>query len=299
MDKSLSILIAGAFFGTTAFSQPIEAKLDHVVIAVRDLEASKAVYSRLGFVVSPGGRHPGGTENLVVRFSAGGYLELISPYDATLPGGGHMAEQLKKGEGAVGAGLEITSAERAARMLTAEGLKIDGPNPGTIVRPDDKGPPQTRWWSLSFANAAASRPIFMIQYVRDPNRPPVARVPHPNSSFSISAMVVAVNDADKAAAGYGKIGNVADREIPLPEFGGVAEEIVLNKGSILLLHPTDPTGPAAQQLKDRGEGILGVRIGVASLDETREKVGEKNVSKDKQSVLVKPENAGGVWLQFQ
>ncbi len=49
--------------------------VDHLVVAVRDLETSRNEYARaLGFSMSKGGRHPGGTENCVARFENGSYL---------------------------------------------------------------------------------------------------------------------------------------------------------------------------------------------------------------------------------
>jgi hypothetical protein len=104
---------------------------------------------------------------------------------------------------------------------------------------------------------------------------------------------------EKATAAYRNIGHVIDREIPMPEFGAAAKQIALKGGSILLLRATDSAGPTARQLQERGEGILGVRIGVTDLGQVRSSVGKKNVSASEQSVLVSPENAAGVWLQFQ
>ncbi len=43
-------------------------RLDHAVIAVRDLDRSTAAFRRLGFDAQPGGAHPAmGTANLAVR----------------------------------------------------------------------------------------------------------------------------------------------------------------------------------------------------------------------------------------
>jgi hypothetical protein len=42
-----------------------------------------------------------------------------------------------------------------------------------------------------------------------------------------------------------------------------------------------------------------VRLAATDLDQARKQIGERNVSKDKQSVLVSPENAAGVWLELQ
>jgi catechol 2,3-dioxygenase-like lactoylglutathione lyase family enzyme len=57
------------------------AGIDHVVIAVRDLEGAKARWTRLGFTVAPRGRHlgaevPGGTANYCLMFGRD-YLELL------------------------------------------------------------------------------------------------------------------------------------------------------------------------------------------------------------------------------
>jgi hypothetical protein len=54
-------------------------KLDHVVIVVRDLAPAIDGYRRRGFTVTPGGRHAdGATENALVPFSDGSYLELVA-----------------------------------------------------------------------------------------------------------------------------------------------------------------------------------------------------------------------------
>jgi len=53
--------------------------LDHVVIAVSELEAAMADYRALGFTVVAGGSHPGRTShNALVVFADGSYLELIA-----------------------------------------------------------------------------------------------------------------------------------------------------------------------------------------------------------------------------
>ena len=53
--------------------------LDHIVIAVADLDRAMADYRALGFQVLPGGQHPGRTShNALVVFADGAYLELIA-----------------------------------------------------------------------------------------------------------------------------------------------------------------------------------------------------------------------------
>jgi catechol 2,3-dioxygenase-like lactoylglutathione lyase family enzyme len=53
--------------------------LDHIVIAVQDLERTIADYQSLGFNVLRGGEHPGrSTHNALVVFADGVYFELIA-----------------------------------------------------------------------------------------------------------------------------------------------------------------------------------------------------------------------------
>jgi hypothetical protein len=57
-----------------------EPQLDHLVYAVPDLAAGVAAFAeRTGIRPVPGGSHPGGTANHLVRFGPTSYLEIIGP----------------------------------------------------------------------------------------------------------------------------------------------------------------------------------------------------------------------------
>ncbi len=148
-----------------------------------------------------------------------------------------------------------------------------------------------KWFTVEFEDKLDSRPVYMVQILnRDVLHHPFD---HPNSALSLSAILVAVNDLEKAAAGYASIGKPSTRAIALPEFGAVAKEIVLARGSILLLRATDPAGPTAQRIKTSGEGLFGMRLDVTDLDQTSCKVSrrKKHFTKDKRTVLVSPDYA--------
>ena len=51
--------------------------LDHIVHAVRNLDASADLYRRLGFTVGARNRHPWGTHNHIVQFP-GCFIELLT-----------------------------------------------------------------------------------------------------------------------------------------------------------------------------------------------------------------------------
>src|SRR5215831_18511695 len=58
--------------------------LDHIVHAVRDLDAARALYQRLGFTVGARNRHPPawGTENHIVQLP-GCFIELLALADTS------------------------------------------------------------------------------------------------------------------------------------------------------------------------------------------------------------------------
>jgi catechol 2,3-dioxygenase-like lactoylglutathione lyase family enzyme len=56
--------------------------IDHIVIAVRDLDAARATWQRLGFTLTPIARHPFGTANSLVQLD-NNYIELLAVADIT------------------------------------------------------------------------------------------------------------------------------------------------------------------------------------------------------------------------
>src|SRR5712675_2773497 len=51
--------------------------LDHIVHAVRDLDAAAATYGRLGFTIGARNKHPWGTHNRIVQLP-GFFIELLT-----------------------------------------------------------------------------------------------------------------------------------------------------------------------------------------------------------------------------
>jgi catechol 2,3-dioxygenase-like lactoylglutathione lyase family enzyme len=103
------------------------AGIDHVVVGVRDLERARMVWTRLGFTLTPLGRHLGqGTANYCIMF-ARDYLELLGFVE---PDGEarRLAAFLRRREGPLSLALapQGTAADAAA-ALAALGLHPAGP----------------------------------------------------------------------------------------------------------------------------------------------------------------------------
>ena len=91
--------------------------IDHLVLAVRDLDASGRLYEALGFRVGRRNRHPWGTENRIVQFP-GSFLELITV--------GEGAEIPEHGEGRFSFGAFVR--DYLARREGFAMLVLDGRN---------------------------------------------------------------------------------------------------------------------------------------------------------------------------
>lgn len=100
--------------------------IDHTLLGVRDLEAARRNWVRLGFSVTPRGRHIGwGTGNYCVMLEEG-YVELlgiIDPKQFT----NNLDKLLEKREGLLGLAFSTNDANACRDALVEAGLKPDGP----------------------------------------------------------------------------------------------------------------------------------------------------------------------------
>jgi len=100
--------------------------LDHVVVAVRDLDKAAATFRRLGFALTPRGHHPEwGTTNHCLMFPTD-YVQLLAA-----EGPGSEAEKVRsfaaRREGAIELSFGCDDGAGAAARLRQAGLKIGTP----------------------------------------------------------------------------------------------------------------------------------------------------------------------------
>jgi catechol 2,3-dioxygenase-like lactoylglutathione lyase family enzyme len=143
-------------------------RIDHVVVAVRNLASAMDSYRAIGFEVEPGGRHTGrGTHNAIIRFGLD-YLELLSVYDAGIAEahGGNALELVRFLErtpgGLIGFALATDDIERLASQWHSSEVPLVGPIPMERVRPDGR---RLRWRLLLPGGSGWCRPWpFVIQW---------------------------------------------------------------------------------------------------------------------------------------
>src|SRR5262245_41258523 len=103
--------------------------LDHVIHAVRDLDAAAGLYRRLGFTVGARNRHPWGTNNYVVQFP-GCFIELLTLAEPEKLGTGGLSDHfgyatqrfLERREGLSFVMLESVAVEADAASFAEDGI---------------------------------------------------------------------------------------------------------------------------------------------------------------------------------
>lgn len=175
--------------------------IDHVVIAVRDLDAAIGVYQRLlGRAPSWRASGQGGGTEVAVFGLANIAVELVAPSRD-----GPMAERLRavldtEGEGLASIAFAVDDIESAQKRLAR--LELD-PEPVADAESVDRVSGARRRWRRTRASTSATYGvrIFLIQ----PDAPPPSALAAPESTAvaGLDHVVIRTPDPERAAALYG------------------------------------------------------------------------------------------------
>lgn len=137
--------------------------VDHVVIAVSDLDSAAGDFQSLGFTLKPGRLHPNGLSNAHVKFADGTALELMSlEGEPTDPLAAAYATFLRTGEGGAFLAIEADP-DRVTEAANILGLpsQLTRSGPFTWLTVDDSdGNPDVQ-----------PSPVFFISYPDRPDDP--------------------------------------------------------------------------------------------------------------------------------
>ncbi|MEM7278878.1 MAG: VOC family protein [Pseudomonadota bacterium] len=144
-----------------------QAKLDHVVVVVRDLQGATQHFRHRGFTLKQGRVHKNGLHNAFVEFSDGSELELMSVVgNPTDPLARAYSEFLSSGDGGVYIALSGFDIQDASNRLTADGI-MHQVQPGAL------------WDYLSFPVGSGRDHVFLID-THDKNANTQTRTNHEN-----------------------------------------------------------------------------------------------------------------------
>ena len=242
--------------------------LDHIVIAVRDLEQTIADYRALGFNVLQGGDHPGRpTYNALVVLADGAYFELIA-WRSPSPGDRWWELLNQHGDGIVDFALLPPGTAATVKEANGRGLAYSGPHDGGRLRPDGE---RLKWQT-------ARPPSTDLPFLCGDITPRALRVPegdarvHPNGARGVRSLSIAVEDLDaslpryRALLGEAHSAHIGTPFVPPGSATRVAA-IALGATTLLLTQPIHSAGPhaaGAPQLATRGPGPFAVVLGTGS-----------------------------------
>ncbi len=211
------------------------AVIDHVLLAVRDLDVAAAwIREQHGLTALPGGGHPGaGTANMIVPLGDD-YLELIAVVDSAEAAASPLRERIAAAPDA-GASLatwavRVTDIDALKQRLGDAGVATEGPLPGSRLRPDGV---LLKWRTLRVGSGLEPAIPFFIEWnVPAGEHPGAAAVEHPAGNVLLRGMRLASPEPEALAERLG---------------------VLLEEGVVFQVEKGDREEPAAVVLSVNGE----------------------------------------------
>ncbi len=251
-------------------SSKLISRLDHVVVAVKELEKAMDRYRQMGFDVRPGGRHEGrGTENAIIRFGLE-YIELLSVYDreeAEMAGLGRrtLLEYLDRWDGGlVGWAIATEDIDEVAERFLQERREFEGPFSMSRQRPEGR---RLSWRLLIPGGTPWRRPWpFVISWDMSDEERLALEPPsnHPNGANRIACLSIVVRDLEEIMEMYHRCLGLVESSVSHVQYMGARKAVYLiGNTRVELLSPTRK-GVIATMLEEHGEGPVGLTLATAN-----------------------------------
>jgi hypothetical protein len=268
---------SGSLANSPAAEEAVVRGLDHIPLAVKDLERSRIDFETLGFALKSGRPHENGLRNAHVKFPDGTEIELITAPAATDALASEYYNWLKDGDGPAFLGLYAPSFAALNDRLSRLGFALNRKaGIGTFSEPV-----ALRW--LFFGNRRLS----------PTDRP--EHFAHANTAFSLAGVWLAGATAEQRL--FPNLGALTLTERPCGPLGAGSEAFSLPEAEIVFL-------PATAQLVS-GRSIVGATVRIKSIDAVESVLTTNRIRHDRvagcgrHGVWVGPAAAHGMWLEFR
>jgi len=218
--------------------------IDHVVIAVADLDRAVSTYQKLGFTVVEGGRHPFGSYNALIAFADDSYIELLGFYE---PSPAHPWWDLlhERGGGLIDFCMASDDIGRDHQAFLAQGVPSSDLVEGGRSRPDGY---YVKWLN----NKVGGDYQGLIPFIIEDVTPRIERLPRArqqaNGVIGIDCISLASADLARYAAPMAAVLGQAGRPIADEALGAAGLRFELGGQALEYLAPTRASGPLAAHL---------------------------------------------------
>lgn len=275
--------------------------LDHVVVAVRDLDRAARDWRALGFTLSPRGTHSAhmGTGNHTIMFGDD-YVELLGVL-ADTPHNQPTREFLAQREGIERVAFTTLDAAAGVAELRARGIAATGPLEfGRPVELPGGGSTQARFSTFNWPvdERPAGVRLFACQHhTRDAVWIPELQR-HANGAMRIARVELLSGDPRAAAAHMGRLLDRAparqgDGAWCLPSGDARADFVFLDRRALASRHP----GGITDALADEGAAALVLRV--ADIGQAREALAQVPAAGSAGRLVVPASHASGLLLVFE
>jgi catechol 2,3-dioxygenase-like lactoylglutathione lyase family enzyme len=272
--------------------------LDHVGVAVRDLDAAAVQFERLGFRLTPRGYHtlPAAPDGTRARLGTGnncamlehGYIELIG---ITGPNySGRLQTDLDRYEGVHIIAFGTQDSEATVQSLRRSGIPADV---RLLERPiDHEGDTELAQFEIiEFGDALPELYAFAIHHATPEALWKPELLVHPNGAKSLEGITIAVSDSRNLAQRLRRVlGNASDSAT------GVID---LRRGMVRLVDEgwvaTNYRGPPLPT-----PAVVAITLGTENLDRTADVLRARGVDieREKGRLIVAPAYASGAMIEF-
>ena len=279
-------------------SPPITG-IDHLLVGVRDLEAAREGYRRLGFTCTPRGSHIGwGTANYCIMFPDD-YVELIGVVDRTKETNG-LDSFLERREGLKGIALASDDDDGGYAALHAAGIAAAPPRDLARNLELPEGTVQPRFKLVHLPpDATPQLTAFICRHLTPEMVRRPAWLAHPNGATGLRAITVVVEDPPALARAYAGLlgaGAITPTDEMLTARVGRAALLFVRPGDLADLCPEldldDAPAPPY---------IAGMTVVVADVAEAARVIGANGVAvaaNPGSALVVPPDEACGVIVEF-
>lgn len=260
--------------------QPL-VRIDHIPLAVRNLDRAAQTYQRLGFTIKPGRFHADGIHNVHVKFANGAGIELITagvPKDDLTR---HYRALLAQGEGPAFVGFYTPDLAALEQRLDRSGIRhsLDG---NLLLFSD----PALAW---AF--------VFDVPNLAPNDKPEYFR--HPNTANATIGIWIAGAEEPRMLMLFKTLGaRIEPRRVYVPNAVIADVASLADAGEVTFL-------PATRQILP-GRPIVGIVIQTRDLDALNRQIRSAGVipastreTKASRSTFIAPRDTHGVWLEFR